>query len=288
MLRRIKNLILHRQPAVNNLAIGPWLKGNVRKIAVGGAFSPADLFANGEQGVWYDPSDFSTMFQDSAGTIPVTAVGQPVGKILDKSGNDNHIDQPTAARRPLLQQDGNGKYYLSADGVDEWMTSSSIPLAGLTKFSAFHGVTNLATSGWLTLYLTGTASFAAGTFGEQMPRNGQNGMSVAQGDVDSDYVSAQHTGTTAGVPYIKSALYDLTVATRTIVTRINGTENGIGNRAVIGTLSSKVLQLFANGAGGEPASCYLYYLIIRGASSTAQEVADTETWGANKTGVTLP
>lgn len=43
------------------------------------------LFAAGEQGAWYDPSDLSTMFQDSAGTTPVTADGQPVGLILDKS-----------------------------------------------------------------------------------------------------------------------------------------------------------------------------------------------------------
>ena len=43
------------------------------------------LFAAGEQGVWYDPADFSTLFQDSAGTTPVTAVGQPVGLVLDKS-----------------------------------------------------------------------------------------------------------------------------------------------------------------------------------------------------------
>jgi hypothetical protein len=50
-----------------------------------GQFSPASLFAAGEQGAWYDPSDFSTMFQDSVGTTPVTAVEQPVGLILDKS-----------------------------------------------------------------------------------------------------------------------------------------------------------------------------------------------------------
>jgi hypothetical protein len=47
-------------------------------------WSPTLLFAAGEQGAWYDPSDFSTMFQDSAGTTPVTAVEQPVGMILDK------------------------------------------------------------------------------------------------------------------------------------------------------------------------------------------------------------
>lgn len=43
------------------------------------------LFRSGEQGVWYDPSDRATLFQDAAGTTPVTAVEQPVGLILDKS-----------------------------------------------------------------------------------------------------------------------------------------------------------------------------------------------------------
>lgn len=54
------------------------------------AYSPLSLFENGEQGAWYDPSDLSTLFQDAAGTTPVTAVGQPVGRMLDKSGNGNH------------------------------------------------------------------------------------------------------------------------------------------------------------------------------------------------------
>jgi len=48
-------------------------------------FSPASLFSAGEQGAWYDPSDFSTLFTDSAGTTPVTAVEQFVGLMLDKS-----------------------------------------------------------------------------------------------------------------------------------------------------------------------------------------------------------
>jgi hypothetical protein len=48
-------------------------------------FSPASFFANGEQGWWYDPSNFSTLYQDSAGTTPVTAVEQPVGLQLDLS-----------------------------------------------------------------------------------------------------------------------------------------------------------------------------------------------------------
>lgn len=43
-------------------------------------------FTNNEQGIAFnDFNDLSVLFQDSTGTIPVTAVGQPVGLVLDKS-----------------------------------------------------------------------------------------------------------------------------------------------------------------------------------------------------------
>ena len=61
-------------------------------------------FANGDQGFFYDPSDLSTMFQDAAGTIPVTAAGQPIRLIRDKSGLNNHASQTTSSRRPLFEQ----------------------------------------------------------------------------------------------------------------------------------------------------------------------------------------
>lgn len=57
----------------------------MRALASGTTYSPVSLFAAGEQGFFYDFSDFTTMFQDSTGVTPVTAVEQPVGLILDKS-----------------------------------------------------------------------------------------------------------------------------------------------------------------------------------------------------------
>lgn len=51
----------------------------------GGYASPASLFAAGEQGAWYNPSDLTTLFQDNLGATPVTAPGQTVGLMLDKS-----------------------------------------------------------------------------------------------------------------------------------------------------------------------------------------------------------
>jgi hypothetical protein len=81
------------------------------------AFTPLELFQSGEQGVWYEPSDLSTLFQDAAGTTPVTSDGDPVGLMQDKSGNGNHATQSVSASRPTNEG-------ISFDGVDDAMLSS--------------------------------------------------------------------------------------------------------------------------------------------------------------------
>jgi hypothetical protein len=96
----------------------------------GGAFDPASLFASGEQGVWYDPSDLSTVFTDTEGTTPAT-VGQAVARINDKSGRGNHATQATVAQRPILRQTLGGKYYLDFDGVDDGMVTSGLSIVGV-------------------------------------------------------------------------------------------------------------------------------------------------------------
>jgi len=93
-----------------------------------GGFSIADLFASSEQGAWYDPSDLSTLFQDSAGTTPVTTAGQPVGRMLDNSGRANHAVQATAAARPTYQ---TSPARATIDKVDDRMTVT-VPVGGFT------------------------------------------------------------------------------------------------------------------------------------------------------------
>jgi hypothetical protein len=67
----------------------PLTRSRSRARFFGIPFSPSSLFAAGEQGAWYDPSDYSTLFTDSAGTTPVSAPGNGsdvfVGLMLDKS-----------------------------------------------------------------------------------------------------------------------------------------------------------------------------------------------------------
>jgi hypothetical protein len=75
--------------------------GGLRRLRQSVAsFNPATLFTGTDTGWVYDLSDMSTLFQDAAGTTPVTAVGQPVGRCLDLSGKGNHRTQSTALNRP--------------------------------------------------------------------------------------------------------------------------------------------------------------------------------------------
>lgn len=80
-------------------------------------WTPADLFLLGEQGAWYDPSDLTTMFQDAAGTTPVTAVEQPVGLILDKSKG--------LVLGPELVTNGN-----FSNGSTGWALSAGMTVSG--------------------------------------------------------------------------------------------------------------------------------------------------------------
>ena len=88
-------------------------------------FSPLGLFAGGEQGAWYDPSDKSTLFQDVAGTVPVTQDGDPVALMRDKSGNGYHATQPVSASRPIYKTDGI-LHWLESDGVDDFLDLGNV------------------------------------------------------------------------------------------------------------------------------------------------------------------
>lgn len=83
-------------------------------------FSPAGLFTGAESGVWHRVVP-SALFQDSTGTTPVTALGDPVGKMLDLSGHGNHKLQATAANRPILPAAG---WRLRTDWAGDYMAQA--------------------------------------------------------------------------------------------------------------------------------------------------------------------
>ena len=80
------------------------------------------LFGAGEQGAFYIPKPVvngaQALFQDAAGTVAVTADGDPVGRMLDQSGNGNHAIQTVSGSRPVYRTDGT-LHWLEGDGVDD-------------------------------------------------------------------------------------------------------------------------------------------------------------------------
>jgi hypothetical protein len=107
----------------NGIGISPAIAGG------GVSYNPAVLFGGGTEGIWIDPSDTSTMFKDVAGTQPVTADGDAVALIKDKSGRGHDLSQATAAQRPLYKT-AVGLSWLQFDGVDDNLTGT-LPIAQL-------------------------------------------------------------------------------------------------------------------------------------------------------------
>lgn len=67
--------------------------GTLNTSGSGGSGVPTilNLFGSGENGFWYDISDISVLFKDTAGTSAVTTPSNLVKRINDKSGNGNDL-----------------------------------------------------------------------------------------------------------------------------------------------------------------------------------------------------
>lgn len=72
---------------------------------------------------------FNTLFQDVAGTVPLTAVGQNIACWKSSVGSFQ-MTQSTSTKQPTLQQRGDGKYVVRFDGVDDELTGSLIATGG--------------------------------------------------------------------------------------------------------------------------------------------------------------
>ncbi len=97
---------------------GQWRSRGGVWNGVGATWTPAELFAAGGNGVWYDPGDLSTMWQETARTMPA-GVSDPVASLSDLSGAGNHAVMATSSRRPILREDAMGRKYLDFDGVED-------------------------------------------------------------------------------------------------------------------------------------------------------------------------
>lgn len=242
--------------------------------AGGGGFSPRQLFVGGVQGAWYDPSDLSTMFQDTAGTVPVTAAGQSVARINDKSGNGRNATQATALNQPTLQQDGNGKYYLDFSG-SQFLTVAytqtayplSLAVAAKSDVNAVGGAISVTAS---TVIYHGVIKTATANSWAATDRNAS---------IVTDGAPVVGDNTTA---HVLLGLYNGTAVEARMDGQSNGTTAsanafGSGNALWLGCLRS----------GSDFLDGRIYQALAINKTLSASEVAGLESFFGRKVGVIL-
>ena len=251
------------------------------------------LFANNEQGFVYDPNDLSTMFQDAAGTIPVTGVGQPVGLMLDKSGRGNHATQSTSASRPILRQNAvTGANYLEFDGSDDFLRTSNIDFTGTDKISLFAGVRKLSdVAASVVFELSAAWVYNEGSFIVHAPytNGGPNFYSAARGTATATLaLSSRIEGSKYAAPVsaVVSAKHDISGDYSMMV--VNGV-SGSAATADKGTGNYGNYPLYIGRRGGTPLpfNGHIYSLIGVGKLVSDSETAAIEKELAKRAGVTL-
>lgn len=135
------------------------------------ALNPAKLFlASGSRGFFYDLSDYSSQWQDTAATVPITATSQSVARVNDKSGLGNHMTQATAGNRPLTTTIGSGYRGLQFDGVDDWLQTAAIDFSNSDEVTVVAGVRKLSDAAQGVVVELSATFGNNGTFTVQAPQ----------------------------------------------------------------------------------------------------------------------
>lgn len=250
-----------------------------------GPFDPRSLYANGEQGYILDASDFSSMFQDAAGTVPVTATGQPVGRMLDVSGNGYIFTQTTDANRPTLMQDAGGNYYLSSDGVSKRLVSTTaVTLSGSAKVTVMVGI-----------------RFTASVFYTCLSQPDLDGrIALQRSDSNVNRLGTKRTGSTGevaqqvetianGTNAVLAASVDYAIANTAnaaqfYINGVAGTDTSIGSGSAMSAVGNLQTTILSEPNGSSSLNGRLYYMVVRGGAWTSDELDNCTAYVNGKTG----
>jgi hypothetical protein len=241
---------------------GPWGRRRRR-------FSPASLFANGEQGAWYDPGDSASLFEDAAGTVPASLNG-PVGRIADKSGRGNHAVQAVAAARPLLREDASGKRYLEFDGVDDRLSAAGMSLAH--PWDRVSAIRQVAWMNAARIFGNGSGATLTGLLYQNQAVMGLSLFDTA--------AAAGNTGAAIGAKAV-------------VTERRNGAASqiAVGSAAPTtghpGSTAANGVTIGADPGGGSAASLAFYGLVLVKPPLGAAALANLRSWLAARSGAGL-
>ena len=129
--------------------------------------------------LWLDASDLGTLFQDTAGTSPVTATGQQVALWADKSGNGLNVSQTSAGDRPdytasVAELNGCAALYFEGNaGGDDLEASNNTGITGNADLTVITVWANRVNTGqnFQHAFHMGTTTAEGEAYGISVARN---------------------------------------------------------------------------------------------------------------------
>lgn len=204
--------------------------------------------------------------------------------ISGKEISGNHATQTTNTKRPVLQQDANGKYYLLFDGIDDALQTASINFTGTDKVTVWAGVRKLSDATGVLVDLSVDpvnnlnvfTLLAPSTLGANSYRFFSRGSGTLQGAGTGIFAAAPDTAVITGIGNINAPLVSL---------RRNGAliESNVGSQGT-GNYGNYPIYIGGRSSGINQFNGRLYSLIVRGAQSTDTQITNTEAYVNSRTG----
>jgi len=244
-------LYYFRVAAVNDAATGEFSDAvTATPIA---AFSPLDL----SPVLWLDASDTST----------ITEVGGAVSQWDDKSGNGYDVAQGTAAAQPTSgTRTINSLNVLDFDGSSDYLQIVNFS-AAISQPNTVFVVASQDAGGSDVLIDSGTAS----------PRTFFRTFL-------NQYQLSAGTGLSGGVPNTNPHIHMFVANSTSSVIEIDGSNVASGNAGTNGMDGATIGGAYSVGSYWDGA---IAEVIIVDGTLTAEQIADTEQYLANKWGITL-
>lgn len=251
------------------------------------AFSPSSLFQASETGGWWEVRS-GQVFQDTAGTTPATADGDPVARVNDLSGNANHLLQSTAGARPTLRISGS-IWRLEFDGTSDFLLFTDFMADAVGAGDGATAVVSTAVDGSST-----SSVLSEGNSGSVVPvfdviRAGgaanQFGP-VFRNDANSIYLNRAGTGNGADNTH---RILTADFSGSTSATRVDGVSDLASASFTYGTttVNQGAFGCFPRTTFISFSPMDLYAAVARGDQMTAQQISDTEAYLATLTGVAI-
>lgn len=244
------------------------------------AFDPSQLYAGGIDGAFFRTS-LSTLFQDTAGTVPVTAAGQSIALRLDMSGNGHHAMQATPANRPTYQVDGNGLGYIAYSGSQYMDCGTGFNATTFYLCTAYNS--SAAGQRLLDARGTGTVGTVKGWYVKSSAPTGDDGFVVDDGtaSIGSGHTTTNNTNHVGYFDHVTASAIRYELEGGSGLTTVSGSTLG----STTSTATSRIGAASNNATQGLIGREYGIALVK--STPTADQIANLRAWMAAQCGVTL-